>query len=840
MVRNATKAVWVLVCVCFLLSVTSRELRAQNLIANGDFSAGILGWVVVPTEPPPWPLVDGAVNLHPPSGGYTGTIIYQNLSITGVGGKSYTFSMKLVKSGTPDDGWRTVAVYLTYLDSGTPVRTTLANPMNGEISTPVSLGPLPTFSGTVAASITLPSTATAITKIEIAKENFGDFTIDDIVFAPAAASEDCTFVVARAGSANPISVYLGPEGGDATLHITASSEDCAWSAAVQPGVEWLSINGIAAGTGSGEISINAAANATAGVPRMAFVSLGSGKNGFAVHQLAPPLPRSVIPLGATQTPRGGYHTALRLLNGKVLIAGGHNGTGPAGATATAELYDPATRTFTLTGSMHVPRMGHTATLLLDGRVLVAGGFHALDGISTNIDSAELYDPATGVFTLLASKMSTPRQLYTATAIMDPISKGMKILFAGGASAMTETTVSVTNTADLYDAASGVFTPTGTMVTGRVYHRATPLSETKVLLAGGSNGAGALAGAEIYDAATGTFSATGSMAAARTMAGNFQIVFGGGLTEMNNPGTVLTSTEIYNPLTGTFSAYGTLNHGRFGAEVTQLTDGRLLVSGGCPLNATMEILDLSTDDFTVTTAQMTTPRLFHTATYLPGLSPEYDILIVGGDPGGTAELYSTAAAPPAKVTLTIVKSGDGAGTVTSVPAGIACGDICTASFDAGTTVTLTAAAAPGAVFSGWSGGGCGGTGTCTVTLNAATTVTAAFHLQTAANAGPDLVVFDSAHLDGSASQGNIISYQWTLTHRTNAAYNRTATGATPDLTDLQPGFYDVTLTVTDGASQTGTATALLAVAGPCGNGGSGPQGLGEAIYILQQLVGMRPE
>jgi hypothetical protein len=77
------------------------------------------------------------------------------------------------------------------------------------------------------------------------------------------------------------------------------------------------------------------------------------------------------------------------------------------------------------------------------------------------------------------------------------------------------------------------------------------------------------------------------------------------------------------------------------------------------------------------------------------------------------------------TLTVTKVGVGSGTVTSNPSGITCGSTCSASFDSGTSVTLTAAADPGSTFTGFSGGGCSGTGPCTVTVNAATTVTATF-------------------------------------------------------------------------------------------------------------------
>lgn len=81
--------------------------------------------------------------------------------------------------------------------------------------------------------------------------------------------------------------------------------------------------------------------------------------------------------------------------------------------------------------------------------------------------------------------------------------------------------------------------------------------------------------------------------------------------------------------------------------------------------------------------------------------------------------------PSQPNLTVEKSGAGSGTVTSSPVGISCGSSCSASFTSGTTVVLTAAAAADSIFTGWSGGGCSGTGACTVVMNADTTVTAAF-------------------------------------------------------------------------------------------------------------------
>ena len=107
----------------------------------------------------------------------------------------------------------------------------------------------------------------------------------------------------------------------------------------------------------------------------------------------------------------------------------------------------------------------------------------------------------------------------------------------------------------------------------------------------------------------------------------------------------------------------------------------------------------------------------------------------------------------------------------------------------------------------------------------------------ANAGSNQVTFDKVTLNGSASLSNIISWNWRLTHRSNPAYSRTATGQNPTIDNLVPGFYDVLLTVYNGTA-TSTATSLLAVAGAWDVNNDGKVGLAEVIYILQKMVGMR--
>ena len=219
---------------------------------------------------------------------------------------------------------------------------------------------------------------------------------------------------------------------------------------------------------------------------------------------------------------GAAGTATRLLNGKVLIAGGQSGDS---SLDSAELYDPLTGVFSPTGSMSDRRSYHTATLLTDGRVLIAGG-HRFNHPASAIATAELYDPATGAFTPTAS-MSIARQDHTATRLPDG-----RVLIAGG---YDQGQIGLAS-AEIYDPSAGTFTPTGTMSSGRGNHTATLLGGGKVLITGGHAGfpGGSLASAELFNPATGASAPTGSMNEARgaqsaTLLADGTVLIAGGFT-----------------------------------------------------------------------------------------------------------------------------------------------------------------------------------------------------------------------------------------------------------------------------------------------------------------------
>jgi hypothetical protein len=250
-----------------------------------------------------------------------------------------------------------------------------------------------------------------------------------------------------------------------------------------------------------------------------------------------------------------HHTATLLQNGMVLIVGGSQV-----GTPTAEIYDPAAGTFSKTKNMPAMRAGHTATLLSDGDVLIVGGQDNADGQNKDdaLATAELYHPATNSFTATGS-MSVPRTGHTATLLPDG-----KVLVAGGAAVTAfgigQMVIGITGqaSAEIYDPESGTFTPTGSMSAGRLGHTATLLSDGTVLLAGGfkdwvtGKPGGPWVGyesydtADLYDPATGSFTASELMNTGRfwhtaTLSPDGRVLLTGGI---GGGDWTLSSAEVF--------------------------------------------------------------------------------------------------------------------------------------------------------------------------------------------------------------------------------------------------------------------------------------------------------
>ena len=267
------------------------------------------------------------------------------------------------------------------------------------------------------------------------------------------------------------------------------------------------------------------------------------------------------------------HWKTLLSDGKVLVAGSHDAAG--GPLTSAQLYDPATGIWTPTGSMTTPRQEFSATLLADGKVLVAGGIGAS---GEALATAELYDPGTGLWTATAS-MPTARFSYTATMLLDG-----DVLVAGGAccEALNQPTDPVAS-AVLYDPRTGTWTATGNMTTPRVRHTAALLRDGRVLVAGGLNNT-----AELYDPTSGTWTATGPMVTTAgvdfsvTLLPDGNVLVAGGWDVAHSkfePAPGLASAELYDPASGTWTATASMTTPRLGQTATLLRDGTVLVAGG---------------------------------------------------------------------------------------------------------------------------------------------------------------------------------------------------------------------------------------------------------------------
>lgn len=268
--------------------------------------------------------------------------------------------------------------------------------------------------------------------------------------------------------------------------------------------------------------------------------------------------------------------AVNLNDATVLVAGGLStqANGVSVKSNLAELYQMGSHSFVATGSMADARVKHTATLLRDGRVLVVGGADMMDGID-NLATAELYDPLTGKFTRTGS-MAQGRADHTATLLADG-----RVLIAGGYGGGTLPMA----TAEIYDPATGKFTPTGSMTVARMYHTATLLLGGSVLITGGvDSNSNVLSSAEIFNPASGTFRATASMTNARkwhtaTTLGDDRVLITGGVLNNSDNLIILATAEIFDPATGKFTATGSMKTPRFGHTATLLIYGQVVVAGG---------------------------------------------------------------------------------------------------------------------------------------------------------------------------------------------------------------------------------------------------------------------
>ena len=443
----------------------------------------------------------------------------------------------------------------------------------------------------------------------------------------------------------PLIITINPALSVATSTLSSSAPGCTYTTMLEskggtPPITWSITIGTlptglvldpATGQISGSPTIVATSNFTVQAKDSSIpVQMGSKDLSLAIAA-ATPQGGCWREAGAMSSIRAG-HTATLLQDGRVLIAGQ--------GTVTAELYSPANGSWTPTGNMTVGRHGHTATLLNNGKVLVAGG-SAPDGrIDSNAYTAELYDPVMGTWSLTGS-MSVARARHTATVLLDG-----KVLAVGGtATSPCDPACAGGHTTELYDPNSGAWSPThDTMITGRTGGlTATRLNDGRVLVAGGSSSGTPLSAAELYDPTTSTWASTGNMSVARsghTATGlkNGKVLVVGGQDHCQHDDWVdwcvtTTSAEVYDPATGTWTSVAQMKTGRFFQTATLLNDGKVLVAGGAgdgswgpaPF-AIAEVYDPVADNWTSTAnSNMHSARSDHTATLLN----DGKVLVTGG-------------------------------------------------------------------------------------------------------------------------------------------------------------------------------------------------------------------
>ena len=471
-----------------------------------------------------------------------------------------------------------------------------------------------------------------------------------------------------------------------------------------------------------------------------------------------PATGNITPTGSMSTGRA-YHTATRLPDGNILIAGGLNSTGKL---ATAELFDPTAGShgsFTSTGSMDIARAIHTATLLNDGSVLVAGGQSGTDK-STTLATAQIFNPETGTFSPTNGNLSIERRLHTATLLNDG-----RVLFTGGL-----TTSVATNTAELYTPTTGTFAlAAATMSSPRNKHTAVLLDDGRVLIAGGYNASNILATAEIFDTgASDTFSTTASMISGRTdhtatrLLNGKVLITGGYLTF---GGSIAATAEVFNPAGGgTFITAGTMYSARAFHSAAILNNGTVVISGGIgtyvapfsaeiydpaaikvnPLvhtfldayilnesipqsftitNSGLDTLTLNSIEFSGTDGSMFTLDTDSCGPFpfiLPANGGNCSINvnfvpISRGYKSASLDIYSNDPEKPVlsaalsgtgvAVTFTIFFDGTGAGSTTSVQNGLNClsgsGALCQAQVVPGTEISVFAAGDKHSLFEKWS-------------------------------------------------------------------------------------------------------------------------------------------
>jgi N-acetylneuraminic acid mutarotase len=360
--------------------------------------------------------------------------------------------------------------------------------------------------------------------------------------------------------------------------------------------------------------------------------------------------------GASLVTGRGEHTATLLRNGTILVAGGTDGRGKA--LASAEVYNPKTNQWAPGGTMMATRLDFTATILANGKVLVVGG-QDQPFPSTSLASAELYDPTTNSW-LPAAPMSAGRARHSATGLPDG-----RVLVVGGQSFTLRGGGIFENqpvSAEVFDPATNGWSPTSPMSTYRLGQTATLLRDGRVLVAGGTDGIAPVRSAEIYDPKQDRWTAAASMTTAlaghtATLLPNGDVLVIGHVETdaLGNLIIPLSSAEVYDPRVDRWSAVAGMRSARDGDTATLLSSGTVLVVGDTRPGSRAEIYDPVRNTWSTVSGPM--DRSAHTATRLP----DGRVLLIGGyrlESLNSVLLYDPTATPrgPGEGTNRLVVAG----------------------------------------------------------------------------------------------------------------------------------------------------------------------------------------
>lgn len=321
--------------------------------------------------------------------------------------------------------------------------------------------------------------------------------------------------------------------------------------------------------------------------------------------------KNIEPMGTERA----AHAATLLVDGRVLLTGGFRTGG--GSLKSAELFVPSTGRFSAVVDLNTARAGHTSTRLPDGKVLIAGGF---DG--GYLQSTEIFDPATGRFSP-GPPLTIPRSEHTATSLADG-----RILIAGGVG----TGWRFLSDAEIYDPAPGRFVRVGSMTVPRESHTATLLKDGRVLITGGHKdrreAMKVYDSTEAFDPKKNSFESMGELTVKRhkhaaILLNDGRVLVAGGSDERDSRGSY-DSLETFDPKSGRFTAVGRMRAARYklNGTLVPLRDGTVLIAGGSDV---AEIFDPVKGTTFKAKGSFGTYRLFSSATGLP----DGQVLIAGG-------------------------------------------------------------------------------------------------------------------------------------------------------------------------------------------------------------------